>query len=169
MSEFRTDDSGEYLIISEDDRVAAVKLSESVLEDSLDDAESWIGEQGLATHVRLALDGEVVLLVSQDIHSQESRIKYILDLETGGFIVIRETLTSFDQADMPTLDPEFIRESIETMASLGQYLGTEQAWQDFMDVLRDGKTARDSLHAFYEQTGRAALRGLDDQDTSELM
>lgn len=60
---------------------------------------------------------------------------------------------------MPELDPELIHESIETMASMEQYLGTEQDWQDFIQILQDGKTATNNLRAFYEQTGKSTLPG----------
>jgi len=167
MSEFHTNDSGECLIIPEDEQSAAVELSENILKYSLDDAQDWIGEQGLATHVRLTHEDGFVLLVSQDIHSQQTRMRYILDLKTGGFMVIRGTLTDLGHADVPAFDLDFMNESVETTGSLGQYLGTEQDWRDFLDVLRDGKTAMDHLHAYYEQVGRTALRSIDDSDTSD--
>lgn len=168
MSEFHTDSNGEYLVIPDDELAAAMKLSESTLEDSFDDAEHWIGDTGMATHVRITHEGGVVLLASQDTNSRDERIRYILDTETGGFIVIRGTLADAGVESMPALDPEFIHESIESMAALGQYLGTEQDWQAFMDILRDGKTAKDNLRAFHEQCGRTALRRYDDWDISEL-
>lgn len=168
MFEFRTDGDGEYLIIPEVDRAAAMRLSEEVLADSFDDAEGWIGEAGLATHVRLTYEGDVVLLASQDVYGKRSRCKYILDCKTGGFIVIRGSMADAMSADMPELDPELLHESIETMASMGQYLGTEQDWQDFIQILQDGKTATNNLRAFYEQTGKSAVQG-DDWDVSELV
>ncbi len=169
MSEFLTDGNGEYLIIPKDECTATINLSEKVLEDSLDDSGCWIGEAGFATHVRITHESDVVLLASQDVFSEGTRTKYILDTKTGGFIVIRGTLTDAGVEAIPDLDPTFIRESIEAMASMQQYLGTEQDWQDFIGILEDGKTATDNLRAFHEQAGRVAIRGGNDWDISELL